>query len=340
MRLLLACLAVFAALSAVLFFLDGGMDDDGVSGLPRLPQANALARGVSVGRTAPVRVSASLSGEGDHAPVYLVTADRLWLADARVLARKFGVHAQPERVPARGRVPASFEADDGKATLLVRSDGRVGYVCFEGVGEEASMVGQTEAQAIEEATTFLAERRLLPETAEVSGIRLRHGSSARPAADVWWGADVVFGDGRVRTLALGGFFGGLSFAPQITVGISARGFVDTVYMQWPDLVPVEEYPIISQYEAYERILAGQGLRHLPDLGVDGQTMQLQRRAGPFDLTRVDLVYAEAYEEEIDRPPSAVYLVPVYLFRTDSDWEWVAVPAIGDEYILPQSDLSD
>jgi len=82
---------------------------------------------------------------------------------------------------------------------------------------------------------------------------------------------------------------------------------------WPKVVPVAEYPIISEEEAYERILAG----HAPWAVL------------PEILTSVKLSYDQAGRLA---QSENVYAVPTYRFYGD-EAEVVIVPALPNECLL-------
>jgi hypothetical protein len=173
---------------------------------------------------------------------------------------------------------------------------------FAGTGEQivAAPITQVEKDELGQAAeSFLSERGLLPAHATFSGVSWAGSVPATP--------DIGFVDERVSPATDG---------PFIKVGLDEDGKVARISYHWVDLEPVGDYPLVSEKEAFERIFR---------IGVNPAVSHW-----PVELDSVSLFFYGMETEE-----NGTVLVPLYEFEDPED-QWIWVPALPDEYILPQN----
>lgn len=332
-RFLPACLAVFAALSAALFIMVPSN-----STLPHIPPAQEWMFRLPLDHPEElVHISFDLSDERSTAHVYQASYRTLDEADARDLADRFGVATEPQLIPTpeRAEHPAvlfwpGFRFEGEKARLEVLLNGSVTLTRHSTKGE---VVQLNEDQAKERAIEFLSACGVLPQTAEVYQVRFLGVPEQRNTV-------VTFADKRLRDTHIASEcqpipkmsaqvkmcnIGALS--PLIEVVFDDLGTVDEVRITdwpWPDIKRVGDYPIVSEEEAYRRILEGLGA---PSYRLSPDNVE------SIQLISVTLEYRQTYEMDQRRIVGPIYYVPFYRFRTDGDYQ-IVVPALTDEYLFP------
>lgn len=261
-------------------------------GLPRLPAS--LLRPSDPLSAGDITVSLQLSREPGEAPVYLLhkkTGDEEY---ARSVAAKFGEFGEPTYVARLG----TYTFDNPGGTVVVFGDWDFSYIKAYPRDFVPPYVQSTDQELRVRAEAFLQEHSLLPEEARFAR-----------AEDQWGGREkrVIFVHRDSPITGPGG--------PTMIVTINGAGDVVGVDDNWSNIELFHLYPILSEQEAFERLMKGM--------------VGYSSLHSGAEIVSVEMVYLG-----IDGPGSA-YLAPWYRFSGSVKEQSADVCALTDEYAFPK-----
>lgn len=198
------------------------------------------------------------------------------------IATKLGIVGKPER-----NSDGVYEVDSGAGSVTVWGENNFSFVRTPSQETGTGTAGDEELSR--QAETFLSEYGLLPANAQFQSV-----DSHR----------IVNFRNRLVSPGIGG--------PLVDVVVDPNGVVTQFRYDWPDLIRLGDYPLLSEKQAFERIFEGGvfvTFRHFP--------------------AQVDSVQLSFHEERAENGEN-VY-VPFYWFRGPDDGS-IRVPAVRDEYI--------
>lgn len=245
-----------------------------------------------------VAASLDLSTKRGKAEVFTLEHTVADEASALEIAQRFGMESVTEDTGA----VAAFVARGGGGRLYVWKDGTFDY--HADIGDRSSFYPPPSKQFVSEkeatrtAEEYLRELGLWPQ-----------GVSAT-VTEVDTGFEVLYEPNGIRRSPL-------DTAQFISVSVDYEGDVYALEYYWQNVLEANEYPIISEAEALERLRECRG-RIIPS----GYSM---------DVIHVELVYLSVPG---DGPHD--YLIPAYLFEDDTgdlgQKQIAQIPAITDEYL--------
>jgi len=302
-------LAALVATTGLMLLGCGGTHNQGGSvGLQLIPQIDLP---LDAGEFQDFELSMALSESPGRAMVYRFTPQIVNEDYARSVAALFNIASEP----IYDRQNQVYTFISNSVRLVVQSgdredSGRISFNDDSVVPDGAGLLGLSDDDVRTSAEAFLANHHLLPaDAAFMTTDRDRQGK---------W-VDVIFGHAAFDKESL-------AWLPvRIEVRIVGVHSVASIYYVWPGIEMVGQYPIVSQQEAFQRLLQGEGSGPAlePDVG----------------FSSVDLAYMTA--GSVPWTSGAAYLVPVYHFRGASN-QLAIVPALTDnciqttEYATPTS----
>jgi hypothetical protein len=237
--------------------------------------------------------AAALPDLGQQVTVYRYRQATPSLEANRIMAANLGFNPAELR-PIEGAEGAYVVSESDKGYMVINGPG--GAVVYHSddvsikLGPQPSPAALPDAQAVEVANRWLAERDLLPPEAGAPEVSLQF-----PGASV---KQVTLRPAEPRNI--------VTPNPQITVSVDATGVVTDAYLLWPEVESALEYPAGTAESAWELLQAGgaemrfEGEHNRPDLDLT------------IRITAAEMGYAITFA-----PDGQAYLQPVLVFRGQS-----------------------
>jgi hypothetical protein len=170
----------------------------------------------------------------------------------------------------------------------------------------------SDEKAIEIATRYLEETRLMPPDATLCGVD--HPQIVKQNENGEF-ISIAFEDIQISYCR--SIEGQPVAGSKLTVEVGGGGDILNVYKLWRDYVPQEEVPIIKPQEALEE---------LKNVGMSADVSQQTA-----DITKIEFGYYEASAME-----ETAHLIPVYIFEGETSDGWTNTPFV--RYISASPDF--